>query len=65
MAHCKDTENSIQIFPEVKLHGLVPNSCIHVSVSDLFTPTIVLPILLQQNTVEGPIVGIYKLLAAT
>jgi hypothetical protein len=32
--HC--TENSKQIFPEMKLRGLVPNICIHVSVSDLY-----------------------------
>jgi hypothetical protein len=30
--HC--TENSKQIFPEMKLRGLVPSFCIHVSVSD-------------------------------
>jgi hypothetical protein len=42
--HC--TENSKQIFPEMKLSGLVPNFCIHVSVSDLYFPTIGPPILL-------------------
>ena len=31
------TENSKQMFPERKLRGLVPNSFIHVSVSDLYT----------------------------
>jgi hypothetical protein len=36
--HC--TENSRQIFPEMKLRGLVPNFCIHASVSDLYFPTI-------------------------
>ncbi len=30
--HC--TENSKQIFPEMKLHGLVPNFHIHISVSE-------------------------------
>jgi hypothetical protein len=45
--HC--IENSKQIFPEMKLCGLVPNSYIHVSVSDLYIPRNVLPILLQQN----------------
>ncbi len=35
--HC--TENSKQIFPEMKLCGLVPNLYIHVSVSDLYIPT--------------------------
>jgi hypothetical protein len=32
--HC--TENSKQIFPEMKLRGIVLNSYIHVSVSDLY-----------------------------
>ncbi len=41
------TENSKQIFPEMKLRGLIPNSYIYVSVSDLSFPTIRLPILLQ------------------
>ncbi len=36
--HC--TENSKQIFPEMKLRGLVPNSYIHVTVSDLYIPRI-------------------------
>jgi hypothetical protein len=36
LLHC--TENSKQIFPEIKLRGLVSNFYIHVSVSD--TPTI-------------------------
>ncbi len=34
--HC--TENSKQIFPKIKLRGLVPNVCIHVSVSDFYVP---------------------------
>jgi hypothetical protein len=33
----------------MKLGGLVPNSYIYVSVSDLHIPTIDLPILLQEN----------------
>jgi hypothetical protein len=33
----------------MKLRGLVSNSYIHVSVSDLFIHTIDLPILLQEN----------------
>ncbi len=45
--HC--TENPICIFPEMKLRGLVPNSYIHVSLSDLYNPRISLPIWLQQN----------------
>jgi hypothetical protein len=42
------TENSKQIFPEMKLRRLNPNSYNHVSVSNLYIPTIVLPILLQE-----------------
>jgi len=34
--HC--TENSKQIFPEMKLLDLVANFHIHVSVSDLYIP---------------------------
>jgi hypothetical protein len=45
--HC--TKNSKQIFPEMKLPGLVPNSYILESGSDLFILRIFLPILLQQN----------------
>jgi hypothetical protein len=37
-AHC--TENSKQIFPEIKERGLVPNFCIHVSVNNLYIPPI-------------------------
>ncbi len=33
--HC--TENLIYVFPEVKLHGLIPNSYIHEFVSDLYS----------------------------
>ncbi len=43
------TENSKQIFPEKELRGLNPNFYIHVSVSDLYIPTIGLPILPQEN----------------
>jgi hypothetical protein len=42
------TENSKQIFPEMKLCGLVPNSDIHVSSSNLYIPMISLPILMQE-----------------
>jgi hypothetical protein len=59
--HC--TENSKQIFPELKLRGRVPDLCIHVSVSDLYIPTIGLPVLL--NCICRPIMGIYKLLTDT
>jgi hypothetical protein len=53
--HC--TEKPIYVFLEMKLRGLVPNSCIYVSVSDLCIPRIGLPIRLQQNrqTIPGNI----------
>ncbi len=43
------TENLKQIFVEMKLRSLVPNSYIHIPVSDLYIPAIGLPILLQEN----------------
>jgi hypothetical protein len=43
-----------------ELRGHIPNFHIHVFVSDLYIPTINLPILLQANTVCGPILGINK-----
>ncbi len=49
--HC---ENTIYVFPEMKLLGLVPNSYIHVSVSDFYIPRIGLPIWLQQNRQTDP-----------
>jgi hypothetical protein len=52
VSHC--TKNPICVFLEMKLRGLVPNSDIHVSVSDLFTPRIGLPIWLQQNRQTDP-----------
>jgi hypothetical protein len=36
--HC--TENPTYVFPEMKLIGLDLNSCVHVSVSDLYIPRI-------------------------
>jgi hypothetical protein len=50
--HC--TESPINVFPEIKLRGLVPNSYIHVSVRDLYIPRIGLPIWLQQNRQTHP-----------
>ena len=50
-----NTENSKQIFPEKELRGHSPNFHIHVSLSDLYIPTIDLPILLQE--IRGPILG--------
>jgi hypothetical protein len=54
--HCK--ENLIYVFLFWELRGLSPNFHIHVSESDLYIPTIDLPILLQE--ICGPILGIYK-----
>jgi hypothetical protein len=53
IVHC--TKNSKQIFPEMKLRGLVTNFCIHVSVNDVYTPTMSPPIWLY--CVCGPIMG--------
>jgi hypothetical protein len=52
--HCKIrnyTKNSQQIFPEKEMRGLSPNFHIHVSVSDLYIPTISL---LQENMWTDP-----------
>jgi hypothetical protein len=51
-----NTENWKQIFPDKELPGHSPNFHIHVSVSDLYIPTIDVPILLQE--ICGPILGI-------
>jgi len=45
--HC--TENRMDVFPEKELRSLSPNSCIHVSVSDLYVPRIGPHVFLQQN----------------
>jgi hypothetical protein len=47
-------KNSKLIFTEKELRGHSPNFHIHVSVSDLFIPTIGLPILLQEDMVTDP-----------
>ncbi len=52
MLHC--TENPINLLPEMKQPGLVPNSYIHVSVSNLYILRISLPIWLQQNRMNDP-----------
>jgi hypothetical protein len=44
-----NTENSKQIFPEKEMRGHSPNFHIRVSVSDLYIPTMDLPILLKVN----------------
>ncbi len=59
-----NTENLKQIFPEKELRGLSPSIHIHVSASDLYIPTIGLPILLQENMWTDP-VGIYISLTDT
>ncbi len=49
-----NTENSKQIFQEKELCGHSPNFHIQVSVSDLYIPTIDLPIQLQENMWTDP-----------
>ncbi len=48
----QNTEILKQIFPEKEYRGLSPNFHIHVSVSDLYNPTIVLPTLLEEIHVD-------------
>ncbi len=52
-----------QIFPEKENRGLSPNFHIHASVSDLYIPTIGLPIMLEE--ICRPILGLYKSLTDT
>ncbi len=59
----QNTEISKQIFPEKEYRGFSPNFHIHVSVSDLYIPTIGLPILLEE--ICRPIPGLYKSLTDT
>ncbi len=63
--HC--TENSKQIFPEMKLRGIFTHFYIHVSVSDLYIPTHdrSANAILLYSKIDGPIVGIYKSLTDT
>jgi hypothetical protein len=58
-----NTINLIQIFQEKELRGPQSQFHIHVSVSDLYIPTIDLLFLLQE--ICGPILGIYKLITDT
>jgi hypothetical protein len=44
----KNAENWKQIFPEKEYRGLSPNFHIHVSVSELYIPTMELPFLLEE-----------------
>jgi hypothetical protein len=43
----QNAENLKQIFPEKEYRGLSPNFHIHVSVSELYNPTMGLPVLLE------------------
>jgi hypothetical protein len=56
-------QNLKQIFPEKEYRGLSPNFHIHVSVSELYIPTMGLPFLLEE--ICGQILGIYKSLTDT
>jgi hypothetical protein len=49
-----NTPNLKQIFPEKEVRGLSLNFHIHVSGSDLYIPTIGLPILLQESMWTDP-----------
>ncbi len=53
----QNTEILKQIFPEKEYRGLSPNFHIHASVSDLYIPTIGLPILLEEMC--RPILGLH------
>jgi hypothetical protein len=59
----QNAENLKQIFPGKEFRGLSPNFHIHVSVSELYIPTMGLPFLLEK--ICGAILGIYKLLTDT
>jgi hypothetical protein len=59
----QNAENLKQIFPETEYQGLSPNFHIHVSLSELYIPTMGLPFLLEE--ICGPILGIYKSLTDT
>ncbi len=59
----QNAENWKQIFPEKEYRGLSPNFHIHVSVRELYIPTIGLPVLLEE--ICRLILGIYKSLKDT
>jgi hypothetical protein len=48
----QNTEIAKQIFPEKEYRGLSLNFHIHASVSDLYIPTIGLPILLEEICID-------------
>ncbi len=59
----QNAENLKQIFPAKEYRGLSPNFHIHVSVRELYIPTMSLPFLLEEICI--PILGIYKSLTNT
>jgi hypothetical protein len=59
----QNAENLKQIFPEKEYRGLSPNFHIHVSVSELYIPTMGLPVLLEE--ICRMILGIYQSLKDT
>ncbi len=59
----QNAENLKQIVPEKEYQGLSPNFHIHVSVSELYFPTMGLPVLLEE--ICRRILGIYKSLKDT
>ncbi len=59
----QNAENLKEKFPEKEYRGLSPNFYIHVSVRELYVPTMGLPILLEE--ICGPVLGIYKSLTDT
>ncbi len=54
----QNAENFKQMFPEKEYRALGPNFHIHVSVSELYIPTMGLPVLLEE--IRRLILGIYK-----
>ncbi|MFN9897854.1 MAG: hypothetical protein ACK55Z_03465, partial [bacterium] len=54
----QNTENLKHIFPKKEYQGLSPNFHIHVSVSELYIPTMGLPFLLEE--ICRPLLGLYK-----
>jgi hypothetical protein len=59
----QNAENWKQIFPEKEYRGLSPNFHIHVYVSELYIPTMCLPVLLEE--ICRLILGMYKSLTDT
>ena len=59
----QNAENLKRISPEKEYRGLIPNFHIHVSVSELYIPTMGLPFLLEE--ICGPILGVFKSLTDT